>query len=152
MPKKTLKQAERELAKALGHLDEYQGIVGRRNARKAVAKVLRSIRSVVDRDFPTIRGKAKKRLSSKPSDVQRRFHNRMEELDYECSDWSAQLIGKLSKAKVPIKTEPSTGAVWIPYWVVAIPPRDRSVGLLRKLAKSPNDRRVWLARKALEKE
>ncbi|KKN68026.1 hypothetical protein LCGC14_0455820 [marine sediment metagenome] len=154
MPKKTLKQAERELAKALGRLDEYQGIVGRRNARKAVAKALRSVRNVVDRDFAPIRGRAKKRLSGKPADVQRRFHRRMEELDYDPVPSDAALMGMLVKAKVPMKVEPGTSGmeIWIPHWVLMIPHHARTVSRLRKLAKSPNDRRVWLARKALEKE
>ena len=157
MPKKTLKTAERELKKALKRLDEYQGIVGRRNARKAVSKALRAVRNVVDRDFAPIRGKAKKRVSGKPVDVERRFHRKMEELDYEpppFGGWDPVMMGKLAKAKIPMKVEPGTEgtSIWIPQWVCSIPSSDRSVGLLRKLAKSPSERKVYLARKALEKE
>lgn len=156
MPKKTLKQAERQLVKALKRLSPYQEIVGRRNARKDVAKRLRVVRQVVDRDFPVIRGKVRKRLSGKREDVERRFFHRMDELDYSSTldGLDPRLMGKLAKAKIPMRVQPGTEGtvVWIPAWVFSIPHHDRTIGLLRKLAKSPTERKLYLARKALEKE
>jgi hypothetical protein len=99
--KKTKTQkAHDKLKAALKRFDKDQGMVGRRNARKALSAALSAVRNAVDEEYPVIR-KPPKRTGRLSPGIRRR---RLRERGWVCVDapiWGACAVGGLKPVKDP---------------------------------------------------
>lgn len=76
-PKKTkTEKADDKLRAALKRFDADQGMVARRNARKALSAALTALRKAVDEEYPTIRKKPKRTGRLSPGMRRRRLRER----------------------------------------------------------------------------
>jgi len=109
-------KARDKLRAALKRLDPDQGLVGRRNARKAVTAALRSVRAAVDAEYPAMR-KAPTRIGKlQPGHKV----NRLRKSGYVLV--AAHVYKPLKKAGLPTRPNPreGQGGLYVPKWAVKL--------------------------------
>jgi hypothetical protein len=135
-----------KLLRALRRLAPGQGRVARNNARRAVMACLAALRASLDRAFPVVpkdKPGARKRLSL--DGRIRRLHARgYRPLPFV--DISTRLRA-LAVAKISVVSFDTSTAVWVPAWVLTVPPDDHA--LLRKFKRDIKARKRWLVEHAI---
>jgi hypothetical protein len=141
-----LEPAVRELARALGRLEDEQGRVARSNARAAVAKSLRKIREEVDEAWPAQRKRAGRRKRRTPQ-------QRVERL--RLKGWvtvgSQAILARLVGAKVTIRTVKHGNGVeqpMAPQWAATI--ASEAPKKLARAQRHAKERRAILTELALK--
>ena len=143
----SLKPGVRELARALGRLEEGQGRTARRNARAEVVKALKKIQGKVDKSWPAPgRKKARSRSRLTPEQRLRRF----EKNGWLLASWP--MLAQFSAVGIRTKRVGVDGLIhnYAPGWAVRIARKHP-----KKLARAKRDityRRALLTELALEKD
>ena len=148
MSSKKLDKEWESLGRLLDKLDPEHGIVGRRNSRKAVIAKLRRVRTLMDRDYPTIAKKRKATRANRTMNVKiRDFEKRMDRLRYVSPEKNR--LGKIEfsnnvgiKVHQPPETS-ATAAGYIPLWLdIMIDAGNLTKAAAQTIAKSRNDQKA----------
>jgi len=141
----TVDDAKKKLIRALKRLDPEQGLVGRRNARAAVAQATRTLRAAVDEAFPPVRSVAKRTVCKTVRGRSKRLHA-AGYVPFE------GVIAHAAAARLPLRRGPD-GKLWAPAWAAPenIPPANEYTESWYRRGRKPSERRTVMAEVAVTK-
>jgi hypothetical protein len=147
-----LNDAPNELYRALRRLNPEQGLVGRRNARRAVASVLSAVSRALDKEFPRIKSKAKVKKISAAGRLQR-----WERKGYAMDDNFGAHSPLYAEAAIRIVRIRGYNYPLVPAWALHLASNRFStnrtqlgdISLLRKLRLNRQARKLYMVEQAL---
>ena len=119
----------------LARLDEFQGDIARRNARREVRAVVRRLLAAMDRLFPAPKATKKKSRKRQPS------------------EWAQQVVAGAFHAKriaaAGVRVTIGNPGMWVPSWAYVMSKYGDNVETIRKAKRDIGLRREKLALHAL---